>query len=813
MIQNLRYAVRQLRRNPTFTLVAVVSLALGIGATSGMFSVADGLLFRPLPIPQPGDVVHVENFSPSDRHQSMSWRDFQDFSERNNSFGSLIAYTGRSVGYKRQVGGAAHLTSAMLVSGKFFQDLGVQLVLGRDFRSEENTAPGRNPVAILGHEFWQTEFEADPEVVGRRLRLNGTEFTIVGVAPASFTGLDQFNRPRLFVPIAMAAALGTEKLWDDRGARYLQVKGRLKSGVSIARAQADLASIANSLSQNYPKTNRSEKVRVNTELQARLDDSPSDASLVIMLMSLAICVLVVACANVAGLLLSRARARSKEIAVRLAIGASRTQLVLQLLLESVLISFLGGIGGVVIGYGIVQVFSKVEIPSDLPMGPVFRMDLRMLVFTLLVALISTVLFGLLPALHSTRVDLVPALKAADADSKRKQKLWGRNGLVITQVAVSMVLLFVTTLLFQGFTKLLNAGPGFRTDHILMMSFDPSLVQSTPEQTRGFYRSLIDQTSLVPGVQSAAMSYVIPFAPNQHGEEFIPDGYQLAPGQEFLAVNANIVGPRYFETMAIPIVSGRPFAVTDTENAPKVVIINEVIAAKYFKAKNPVGQRIRLGDQHAPWAQIVGVVKTSKVFWVGEAPEEFLYLPFQQTPKADMTLFVYTQGDASALAAPLRKMVAQIDNNQPVFDVRTMDYYYSKRAVLSVNIVLNSVAALGGMGIFLSMVGLYGVVAFSVGRRKREIGLRMAIGADKSQVLRMVLKQGLVLSGTGVAFGMLLSFVARPLIGELLNGGSSGWDLPLSALVGVIMLMITLLATFAPARRASMIDPMRALRDE
>jgi predicted permease len=691
-------------------------------------------------------------------------------------------------------------------------------VLGRTFRPDEDRAPGRNPVVILGNEFWRTEFSGRPDVIGQELRLNGTEFTIVGVTPASFTGLDQFTKPGLFVPMAMAAALADEKLWDDRAERVLQVKGRLKPGVSVNHAQADLASIAHALSSRYPATNRLEYVRVSTEFQARLDDSPSDAALVMMLMSLAVCVLMVACANVAGLLLSRARARSKEIAVRLAIGASRTQLVSQLLLESLLVSLLGGLGGIAIGYAGVQAFSLAQIPSDLPMGPVFRMDLRMLMFTVLLSLVSTVLFGLVPALRSTSVELVRSLKAADADSKGRQSLWGRNGLVVAQVAVSMVLLVVTALLFQGFSKLLNAGPGFRTDHVLMMSFNPSLIRSTPEQTHLFYRRLVEQAAQVPGVQSAALTYVIPFSPNQWGEKFIPEGDQLAPGQEFLTTNANTVGPHYFETLGIPIVSGRAFSPSDTENSPDVAIVNEVMANRYFKGKNAVGRRIHLvdersGDKRDHWAQIVGVAKTSKVFWVGEEPQEFLYLPFEQAPKAAMTLLVHARGDASALATPMRSVVSAIDNSQPVFDVRTMDYYYAKRTVVAVKLVLSSVAALGGMGLFLSMVGLYGVVAFSVGRRKREIGLRMAIGADQGKVLRMVLKQGLVLAGGGVAAGMLLSFLARPLIGEMLNGGSSGWDVLIAALAGAFMLMITLAATFAPARRASRIDPMRALRDE
>lgn len=778
-----------------------------------MFSVADGLLLRPLPVPNAADVVHVESYSKAEPHQAMSWQDFRDYSERNHSFSSMVAYKGTSLGYKRQAEGMAHLDLGLLVSGTFFQDLQVKLIYGRPFRPDENAVPGRDAVVVLSHEFWATEFGGDPHAVGQRIRLNGVEFTIVGVAPASFTGMDEFTRPQLFVPLAMAGALGDEKLWQDRAARGLNVNGRLKAGVSIARAEADLMAIGHALAGAYPKTDAFENVRVNSELQARMDDSPSDTSVVVMLMALAVCVLLVACANVAGLLMSRARARTKEIAVRLAVGANRTQLVGQLLLESLLISLMGAFGGIGIAWMGVQYFANVMVPSDLPIGPVFENDLRMLLFTLAASLLSTILFGLLPAVRNTQVDLIPSLKAADADSKGKQSIWGRNGLVVGQVGVSMALLVVAALLYQGFTSILNAGPGFRTDHMLMMSFNPSLVRNTPEQTQNFYRRLLAEAGQAPGVQNAALSYVIPMANMQHGESFVPEGYDLTPGQDSISLAGNIVSPDYFKVLAIPIVSGRAFTPFDNANTPKVAIINEVIANKYFKGKEAVGRRIHLGDKNGPWAQIVGVAKTTKVFWVGEPPQEFLYLPFAQAPQAAMTLFVTAKGDESALADPLRRVVPQIDSNQPVFDVRTMGYFYYKRAVVTAHIVLNSVAALGGMGLFLSMVGLYGVVAFSIGRRTREIGLRMAIGADKSDVIGMVLKQGLVLGCCGVLAGMLLSFGARPLIGDLLTGAGRGSDVMTIGVVGLLMLIVTLLAVFGPARRASGIDPIRALRDE
>ena len=813
MIKNLRYAIRQLQQHPTFTLVAVLSLALGIGATSGMFSVADALLLRPLPVPQPDNVVHIENFSKSEGHQLMSWSDFQVFNKQNTSFSSLIAYTDSSIGYKREANSLAHLASALLVSGTFFQDLRVQPILGRPFRPEENYAPGRDAVAVLSYDFWRTEFDGKATAIGQHIRLNGTEFTVIGVAPPTFTGMDQFLRPHLFAPLAMAGKLGDADLWTDRGARRLKVNGRLKPGVTIARAQAQLASIASFLSDKYPKTNRSEYIRVNTELQARLANAPEDSMLVSMLLLLSLCVLVVACANVAGLLMSRARARSKEIAVRLAIGASRTKLISQLLLESLLLALAGGAGGAAIGYGTVQYFAQAIIPDDLPMSPVFVFNLRMLGFTLFVSIVSTVLFGLIPAVVSTRIDLVSSLKAMDADSKRKRRLWGRNGLVVSQVAVSVVLMVVSALLFQNFTRILGSGPGFRTDHLLMMSFNPSLVQYTPDQTRAFYRRLVDEAEAVPGVESASLSYVVPMSQVQDSERFVPEGYHLEPGEESILVAGNIVGPRYFESFGIPLVSGRSFDAHDKEDSAKVVVINEALALKFFKGRNALDQRIRLGDKSGPLAQIVGIVKTSKVFWVGEAPQPVLYLPFSQDFKNDMTLMLHSRTDAAGLVTPLREIVARIDSGQPVFDVRTMADYYLKRAVLNIQLVLASVAVLACMGLFLSMVGLYGVVSFSVGRRTREIGLRMALGAAKPQVLRMVLSQGLALAGSGAVLGVVLSFGARSIVGSLIYNGSRLTDFMFAGLAGVFIIFITLLATFAPARRASMIDPMRALRDE
>ncbi len=813
MLKNLRFAVRQLRKSPTFTIVAVLSLAIGIGATSAMFSLADALLLRPLPVPNPRGIIDVMMSSRSDPAHGVSRPDFEDFLKKNRTFESMAAYREESVGYKSQADSMAHLKGALLVSGNFFDTLRVRPVVGRGFRPDEDQAPGRDAVVVLSHEFWLTEFAGNPGILGQHVRLDGLEFTIVGVAPERFTGMDQFFRPHLYVPLAMGPAFGDAKLWEHRESRSLDVRGRLKPGVTVDQAQADLAALAKAIEQENPNTNRGEGVSVKTELGARLARETIDAQMVVMLMSLALCVLAVACANVAGLLLSRARARSREIAIRLAIGARRSTLIRQLLLESLLLALMGGALGVFIGYAGVQYFAQIQTPTDLPQHFGIQMDGRMLGFTLLMSLCSTLLFGLAPALRSTRADLVPALKAADADSAGKRTYWGRNALVVGQVAISMALLVVSGLLFTGLASKLSAGPGFRRDHVLMMSFNPSLVRYTPEQTAQFYERLLDGVKQVSGVRNAALSLVIPMSNDQHGESIVPEGFQLPVGQEALSVFGNIVTPGYFETLDIPLLSGRGFTVNDRAESEKVAVINETLAQKYFPGRDPVGGRLRLNNSEGPWVRIVGVARNTKVLWIGESPTEYIYLPMSQHPRQGMTLMTLTATEAAAMTGPVTNVVRNLDRNQPVFDILTLEYFYGKRAVLVANLLINVVAILGLMGLVLAMIGLYGLVAHSVGRRTREIGVRMAIGADRTSVQRMVLSQGLVLACIGVAIGLGLSwFAARGLAG-LIDYGGAGTSLLTMLGVAVGMILVTGLATYAPARRASLIDPMRALRDE
>ncbi|MGA7411377.1 MAG: ABC transporter permease [Bryobacteraceae bacterium] len=818
MLKDLRFAIRMLRKNPLFTAIAVFSLAIGIGANSAIFSLADAILLRPLPVPHPSSVVEIRMSSPSDSMHQVSYKNYLEFRDRNKSFDGMVALTLQSFGLSETADALPQRKVGLLVSGNFFRVLGVEPSIGRGFRDDEDKVPDRDRVVVLSHDLWMKQFNGNPAAVGQRIRLNGSEFTIVGVASESFTAVDQFFRPALYIPLAMAPAFQQAELLENRGSCSLDVKGRLKPGVSIAQAQADLATIAHGLEQTYPATNRNEGVTVKTPLQLRVQQSPPDASLIAMLLALAFCVLMVACANVAGLLLSRARVRSREIAVRLAIGASRISLIRQLLMESLLVALLGGGAGIVLAYGGVEFLSQIKIPSDLPLVLSIQLDQRVLLFTLVISVASTILFGLTPALRSTRPDLVPALKAASADMAGPKRLWGRNLLVIGQIALSLILLIVSGLLYKGFRNTMGGGPGFRTDHIIMMSFDPRLVRYTPEQTEQFYKHLIESARSIPGVRSAALTRVIPMSPSQGTQSVVPEGYQFPAGKEAVNPFSNTVDEQYFETIGIPLLRGRGFLASDDAKAPRVAVVNEAFAKRYWPNQKDIGEtvgkRFRLDNAKGPLVQIVGIAKTTKVLWIAEPPTEFVYLPLAQNPESRRILLVWTDAaDAASLTTPLHEAVRQIDSNQPVYDIRTMVDFYQMRAVQTPNMIIQTVGVLGLMGLMLAMVGLYGLVSYSVARRVREIGIRMAIGAEKTQVLGMVLRQGIILALIGVGIGLAGSVVAGRMVDAVFLASHHGLDPMVFGSMSVLMVAITMLATYAPARRASQVDPMRALRDE
>jgi predicted permease len=830
----IKHAFRVLGKDPVFTGVAICSLALGIGATSAMYSFADEMLLRPLPILSPDRVVTINTAvsAPFGETPPISYPDYVDLRDRNRTFDGLVAASYTFLGFAPDAATQPRMKWGLYVSGNFFRVLGVEPTLGRGFRPDEDQVEGRDPVVVLGHDFWVAQFGAKPSVVGSRIRLNGIEFRVVGVAPEHFTGIDQVFRPHLFVPLAMSPRMSQKNYLHDREFGWLFVKGRLKPGVGLAQTQADIGALSAALDPLHSEASRNQRLRVETEYQFRMAQGPAQMAMVGMLVLLGICVLLVACANVAGLLLSRARARAKEIAVRLAIGASRAALVRQLLLENLLVAVAGGLAALAVADAINEFWRRVPVPTDVPVVFEVKVDQRVMLVTMIVSVLSTLVFGLVPALRATRPDLVPALKAADADSGGKHRFWGRNAIVAGQVALSLLLLTICATLVAGFGDLLASGPGFRTDHLFLTSFDTQLANYPEDQSQRFYQRLLDRTRAAPGVKSVALISSLPMIARETAG-IIPEGWKLPRGEHSISTLCAYISDGYFPTMGIPILRGRAILETDRENTPLVAVVNETMANHYWNG-NALGKRfqvenagqtktvVRPAEGDATWngavVEVVGIAKMAKYLWIAETPQDFVYLSYRQHPTSKLTMLAESQApDAATIAPALRQAVHGLDPDMPLFDVRTMHDFFTQRAVKTSDCIVEVVGAMGLMGVILAMVGLYGLVAYSVSRRTREIGIRMALGADRESVVWMVLRQGLGLGLAGVVAGLAGAFAyfyACSSVGGLTRFFSFRRVDPLIYVaLPLLLLAVTALATLLPARHAARVNPLTSLRDE
>ena len=811
---DVRYAIRALRRQPGFLAVAVVSLALGIGANSAIFSLADALLLRPLPVVRPNDVLAINSATPDNPFEGTSFPDYRQIREQSRSFSGVIAYRMTSLGVGAVATAPPQIRLAMMASDNLFSVLGIMPLAGRFFRPDEAVTAGRDRIAVLGYDFWDSQYGRDRSVIGRTLRLNGIEFTVIGVAPESFPGLDRWVRPSLFVPLSMWGALAGDRgePTEDRARHELTVKGRLSAAASHQSAQAELTAIGQNLARAYPQTNRHRHIAVRTEIQAHIQQVPQHLVLVTMLMILVGLVLTIACANVANLSLARGRARSREIAIRLAIGAGRFRLVRQLMTESLVVALLGGVAGLGLGYVGIRFLGTMQLPAEIPFTFDVQLDERVLLYTLFVALGSCVLFGLAPALQAARVHLIPALKAGGEATHPRRRLIGRNILVVSQIALAMVLLIATGGFLDGFGNLLRVDPGFRLDHRISMDLDPSVRRYSPAQTHDFYRNLINRAHALPGVVSVALAEALPFSLTPSSVAVVPEGYQFSPGREKITVLGGAFDENYFSTMKIHIVRGRGFSRDDRMGSRRVAVVNQEFAKTYWPNQDPLGKRFRLDRLDGPAAEVVGIAQTGRYYFPTESPMPYVYLPYEQNQRPRMTLIAESQGDPAALAAPLREAVRSLDADQPIQNLRTVASFYEKRVVSNFLILLQMIAVMGLVGLTLAIVGLYGLVSYSVSCRTREIGVRMAIGASRTSVLRFVLRQGFILAVAGIAIGGVLT---AALLSARATGTQLIWTMNVATLVIVpaALLVVSVAACYLPARRAAMLDPIRALRWE
>ncbi len=808
-LQDLRFGARMLLRNPGFSLLAIICLTLGIGTNAAVFSWIEGILIRPYPLVAHQDrmVAVVGVTRGVEGHNGLSFPDFLDFERNSTLFDSFIV--DRIMGTSLSVGDRAEWASGGIVSANYFDALGIKPILGRGFRPEEGTGRNAHPVTVISYRSWKDRYNFDPDIIGRTQYLNGVQHTIVGVTPEKFHGTFIGYSFNFWVPTSMQETFDTTgyKL-EDRGARWIEGYAFLKPGVTRQQAQAELNSIAQRLERDFPETNRGHEVQLFPLWKTPFNGAGNMSPTLAISMAVVFLVLLIACANVSNLLIARSLLRRHEMTMRLALGAGRRRLVKQLVTEGLLLSTIAAAGGIAVAY-LCRNALVLSFPPPVP-GLVIdypgQIDWRVLAASALICIGATLTFALVPAIQSSHVDLSGALKSEGSGvvgGSGRSRL--RSALVLVQVSLSFILLAGTGLLLQSLAKMRSASPGFSTD-VIACPISLFSAGYTLDRAKTFQAQLLDRVRTLPGVESATLTRVIPFSYNTFSSSPIEvDGYQSLPNEQ-PTVDYVEVAENYFTTLGIPIISGREFMRTDDENAPLVGIINETMAAKYWPGKNPLGQRIKVAGH---WLEIAGIAKNSNYRTKLEAPMPFLYVPLRQNWGVQNTLLVRTRETLGALLNALTREVHALDPNLAPRTPSRMreqvdEMSYSQRLAATL------VALFGAMALVLAAIGLYAVMSYSVSQSTREIGLRMALGAESSDLLRMVVFRGLRLTTIGIIIGSCVALLFTRLMGSLLYEVSPH-DPMAYGFAFVVLVTVAFLACFLPARRATQINPVRALR--
>jgi predicted permease len=822
---DLRYALRTLFRQPGFTLVAITSLALGIGLNTTIFTVVNAVLLRKMPVADPERLVEVYS-SASDEmpYLTTSYLDYRDLRDGADVFEGLAGHAmARGILYHD---GKSELLGGEVVTANYFDVLGVRIRLGRSFLPEEDEAEGAHPVAVLSDSLWKSHFGSDPAVVGKTIRISSIEYSVVGVAPEGFTGTIPGLKPQFWAPTAMIAKLRFSGIQAEtpsptgdtrrerRGTRWLFVEGRLAPGRTVDEAQAEVATVFARLQKEYPVTNEKVKGAVlplsGVRFHPRVDGYLNQAGAV-LLVAVGL-VLLIACANVANMLLARAQNRSREIAVRLSVGASRAQLVRQLMVESLALAGLGAAVGIGLAAAAARALTLFQLPVPIPVFFAYDLDGTVVAYALVLSFATAVVFGLAPAFRVSRPDLVPALKESSAGSQSgtKRGSYLSKALVVGQLAVSLVLLVAGTLLTRGLLVAERTELGFDPSGLSQLSFDLGMNNYSLEQAKAFQREIRERLEGLPGVETVAMTTRMPLAPDINMEGIKIEG-QHRPEDDPTPIDSVYVDSRYFRAVGISIVEGRAFDENDREGSPKVVVVNEAFAKRYWPKESALGKRIYTDDFDGPSYEIVGVARDHKVRTIGEEPRPYIHFAIAQSPSTLTNFLVRTSGPAAA-ALPMLEREVQAMNPEIVFTDKTTAREAVDLTLMPTRAGAGLLAAFGGLALLLASVGLYGVIAYSVSRRTREVGLRMAMGARGADVVRMVLGSGLRLALLGIAIGAAASaWVARVLESYLY--GVSSLD-PVAYLVAALVLLsVAALANLVPALRASRVSPMTALHYE
>jgi putative ABC transport system permease protein len=797
LIQDLRYGVRTLLKNRSFTSVAVLALALGIGANTAIFSVVNAVLLRPLPYQEPERIVRVEEQHESwGRAAGLTYASFLDFRDDSKSLENIAAY--RPWNFNLTDEGEPEQAGGALVTASFFHALGVKPVLGRFFLPEEDQ-PGNNKVVILGQGLWQRRFGSDPNIIGRAIKINDESHSVIGVMPPGF----QFpDRSDLWTPLAPTGGLRA-----NRRAHLLTVIARLKPGTSTEQSQAELDSISQQIQEQNPGVDPELALNV-IGLQQKLV-APVRPALLVLFGAVGL-VLLIACTNVASLLLARATTREKEIAIRSALGATHLRLIRQLLTESLLLALLGGLLGSVIARWSVDLMIAFS-PGDIPRLDEVSIDGRVLAFTLLASLLTGVIFGIAPALESTKVDLNRSLKEGGRSSSSPNNHL-RNLLVVSEVAFGLVLLIGAGLLINSFKRLVDVNPGFNPKNVLTMQlFLSGSKYGEDHQQSDFLKQVLERIKTVPGVASAGLVNTLPITGGV-STDFEIVGRPPASVEEEPDADICIIDPDYFRAMEIPLLSGRSFSERDSSDSQRVMVINQTMARRYWPDEDPIGKRVTMKDWGEPLTgEIVGVVGDIKSGGLHSENASMIYWPYPQFPSSFNRVVIRTSIDPMNIVAAVKEQVWSVDKEQPMSDIKTMDQ------VLSASLAQRrfNMALLGGFAVvalILAAVGIYGVISYSVTQRTREIGIRMALGAERRDILRLVMARGLFLTLLGLAFGLAGAFFLTRAMESLLFGVSVH-DPITFAVISLLLSGVALGACFVPARRATRVDPMVALRYE
>jgi macrolide transport system ATP-binding/permease protein len=823
LLRDLQFGLRLLWRRPAFTVVAVLSLGLGIGINTAMFSVVNAVLLAPVPIHEPDRLVEIYT-SPSTEmpYLTTSWADFQDIRGSADTLSGLAAH-GLVKGLFRRGSDRAEIVMGEVVTDNYFDLLGVPPARGRGFLPEENRTELTHPVVVLSHGFWQRRLAGDPAVLGRTIELSGVAYTVVGVAPEGFAGAIPGLAAEFWAPVMMVEKLSFQGIQsqttspgntriEQRGTRWLFVKGRLAPGRTVEEARAQVAAVVTRLSHEYPDADKDLRATVLPARAVRfhpmIDEYLTPAAWV--LMAAVALVLLVACANVANMLLARASTRQREIALRLAIGAGRAQLVRQLLTESLVLAALGCAVGLALAYAADQ--GLAAAPLNLPIDLAFRfaLDWRVLSFAAAASLVTTVVFGLVPALRASRPNLVPALRGEAGATAGTRGLHLRDLLVVGQLALSLVLLVSGALMLRGLSRAHQIRPGYEPDRLAVLAFNLKLNGYSEEQAATFQRRVVERLRGVPGVEHVALVSRAPLSPDVNMEGIRIAGHH-DPKDPPTQIDATYVEPDYFAVLGVPLLEGRPFTDADDLKSPKVVVINQAMARKYWPGRSPIGERIYTDGFDQPSHEIVGVVPDYKVRTLGEEPRPYLHFAWRQQQSRATTILARAAGPARPAVGRLRDAVLAMEPALVFSDEGTgEDLLRVTLAPTRAGATL--LGAFGGLALLLAAVGLYGVVAYSVAQRTREVGIRMALGAEMNDVLGLVLGRGMRLAAAGIGIGVLAAAAVSRVLSSMLYGVSAIDPLAFGGACAVL-LCVALAANLVPARRAARVDPMVALRYE